>query len=389
MSEETRVYVIAKKGRKSLYLMANDPLTGKRIERSASTLDEKAAQRLAYDWERELRDGFSGQRVTWVAFKDQYIVQASATNAQGTIKKAQAVFRAIDRLCKPKLLSQVNTRRIGLLTTELLKAGRSVETVKGHLRHLKVSLRWAHENEMLIRVPKIKMPKGEKGAKLMKGRPITAEEFDRMLAKVESIVDADKVDAWKHLLRGLWWSGLRIGESLTLTWDQWADGLIVDTSGKYVMLRIPASGEKGGRNRLYPVAPEFAEFLLATPEEDRTGFVFNPVPARVVKNERATDQTASRTLSRIGESAGVVVDKKDDNTLYASAHDIRRAFGFRWSRRVMPAVLKELMRHADIGTTMKFYVGTQAEATAEMLYKAMGVEQPTATLQFDRSAESL
>lgn len=54
---------------------------------------------------------------------------------------------------------------------------------------------------------------------------------------------------------------------------------------------------------------------------------------------------------------------------YGSAHDLRRAFGLRWSRRIMPAVLKELMRHEDIGTTMKYYVGTEAEETARMLYQ--------------------
>ena len=54
---------------------------------------------------------------------------------------------------------------------------------------------------------------------------------------------------------------------------------------------------------------------------------------------------------------------------HASAHDLRRGFGFRWSRRIMPAVLKELMRHADIKTTMDFYVGTEAEETARMLYR--------------------
>jgi integrase len=233
---------------------------------------------------------------------------------------------------------------------------------------------WGHENELLAKLPKIRMPKGAKGDKLMKGRPITAEEFDRLLDKVVSVVGKDKAEGWKHFLRGRWWSGLRIGESLTVTWDQWGDGLIVDTSGKYVMLRIPATGEKGGKNRLYPVAPEFAEFLLATPEDQRTGFVFNPVPSRVVKNERATRETASKTVAKIGMTAGIVVDKKDDKASYASAHDLRRAFGFRWSRRVMPAVLKELMRHADIGTTMKFYVGTQAEATAEILYRSITVE---------------
>jgi len=40
----------------------------------------------------------------------------------------------------------------------------------------------------------------------------------------------------------------------------------------------------------------------------------------------------------------------------------------------MPAVLKELMRHADIKTTMDFYVGTEAEETARMLHRMMPVE---------------
>jgi hypothetical protein len=36
----------------------------------------------------------------------------------------------------------------------------------------------------------------------------------------------------------------------------------------------------------------------------------------------------------------------------------------------MPNVLRELMRHADSGTTMKFYVGQNAEATADALWGA-------------------
>lgn len=39
---------------------------------------------------------------------------------------------------------------------------------------------------------------------------------------------------------------------------------------------------------------------------------------------------------------------------FASAHDLRRSFGFRWSRRVMPTILRELMRHESIDTTMRF-----------------------------------
>ncbi len=57
---------------------------------------------------------------------------------------------------------------------------------------------------------------------------------------------------------------------------------------------------------------------------------------------------------------------------FSSAYDLRRAFGFRWSRRVMPTVLRELMRHESIETTMKYYVGVNAEATADELWAAVG-----------------
>jgi len=36
----------------------------------------------------------------------------------------------------------------------------------------------------------------------------------------------------------------------------------------------------------------------------------------------------------------------------------------------MPAVLQQLMRHESINTTMQFYVGRNAEATADTLWEA-------------------
>jgi hypothetical protein len=36
----------------------------------------------------------------------------------------------------------------------------------------------------------------------------------------------------------------------------------------------------------------------------------------------------------------------------------------------MPHVLKELMRHETIDTTMKFYVGRNAERTADAVWEA-------------------
>jgi integrase len=89
----------------------------------------------------------------------------------------------------------------------------------------------------------------------------------------------------------------------------------------------------------------------------------------------------------------VVVDerRKGGKTVrkFASAHDLRRAFGQRWSGRVMPTVLRELMRHASIATTMAYYVGDNAEATADVLWNAAGtISGTTPSAHEKRDAKS-
>jgi integrase len=71
----------------------------------------------------------------------------------------------------------------------------------------------------------------------------------------------------------------------------------------------------------------------------------------------------------------------------ASAHDLRRAFGFRWSMRVMPAVLQQLMRHERIETTMQFYVGKNAEAATDALWESIK-KLPANTLKNDAETET-
>ena len=205
----------------------------------------------------------------------------------------------------------------------------------------------------------------------MKGRPITGEEFDRMIEKVPEVVGDAASESWRQYLQGLWWSGLRLAESLELYWDR-DDKLCVDLTGKFAMLQIPAELEKGHQDRCLPIAPEFVEMLLQTPEGERTGRVFNP-KAKRVKGSALLPHRVGELVSAIGKAAGVKVhtDPRTGRLKYASAHDLRRSFGERWSSRVMPQVLIELMRHESIETTLKFYVGRNAEKTAETLYEAV------------------
>ena len=88
---------------------------------------------------------------------------------------------------------------------------------------------------------------------------------------------------------------------------------------------------------------------------------------------------AGRTVCLIGELARVIVytHPRTGTVKYASAHDLRRSFGNRWARKVMPAVLQKLMRHADISTTMGYYVDLDCDALAEDLYRAEEAEKGT------------
>ena len=76
-------------------------------------------------------------------------------------------------------------------------------------------------------------------------------------------------------------------------------------------------------------------------------------------------------MSRIGNAAAVKVDQKGEKVFYASSHDLRRAFGKRWSQRVPALVLKELMRHETGTTTDKYYLDIDADSTAAMLASLM------------------
>ena len=145
-------------------------------------------------------------------------------------------------------------------------------TLSTHLRHLRAALNWAVSMEMLPKVPDFHMPPRAKGQSLMRGRPIGEEEFAKLLAKVPDVRGAD-ADVWKHYLRGLWLSGLRLEESTILSWDSDAP-FAVDLSGRHPRFRIYAEAEKGRRDRLLPMTPDFAEFLLETPKDLRDGHVF-------------------------------------------------------------------------------------------------------------------
>lgn len=417
-----KVRVFRRSSRKFYLADWTDPVTGRRKRLSTQKVTKRDAERFAGDLEKRLNEGTYREpsKVEWSAFRDRYETDVLPGLAPKTAKKAAAAFNVVEKHIAPKQLAALTAEQLSAFTAKLRKAGLSIacracdgkekgcgacrgtgrlkkpiseSTIKAHLSHLRAAMRWAKRVGMLVEVPTFDMPKRTKQAR---HRAPTTEEFERMLAKARDVVvasrkvqgahlaaakseEATTVESWKFLLRGLWASGLRLGEALNLTWDD-ERKLCVRLGGRFPMLWIPAELQKNHQNMTVPLAPEFAELLLTVPQAWRTGFVFNPARLDGHDPERTNGARSGRlrphrvgvTIAQIGKAANVAVniDPDSDITEFASAHDLRRSFGFRWSQRVMPAVLKEMMRHSSITTTMQFYAVSTAEATAATLWAA-------------------
>ncbi len=384
--KEINVIVVRRKGRKFLYLRYECPITGEKLEKSSGETTEREARKRAGEWQAELiAGGGKSSSAKWQEFRLRYEEGKVFGLRQRTSEKISSMFNVVEDTMKPDNLRRITPQWITTLQRRLLDGGSSPATVESHCRHLKAALNWAKEQNIIQQVPKFPKLNKVRTAKQMKGRPITAEEFERMLLAVEKTMYPKQHASFKFLLNGLWLSGLRLGEALSLTWDQWADGIRVDMSGKFVKLIIPLESEKGGQDRIYPLTPDFAELLRTVPAAERTGLVFQPILYRGVCNRI---DTVSKAISGLGEAAKIKVDEKPAKEkgkpaipVWGSAHDLRRAFGFRWSRKVNSMVLKELMRHSSVTTTEKFYVGINADDTAALLAGIMPIEPPKVTLE--------
>lgn len=380
MQEPIRVTVIKRTGRKFFECRWIDPGSGSKKTKTTKFTKRREAERYAMELERKLNSGETGlRRATFKAFRQEYEETVFPSQKIKTKLTTKSTFNAIESILKPSSVQSIDMAAIRKFTKELRKLpakggtdkdGNVTQTVSEftvvrHLTELRKILRWAAENKFLKAAPPVKVPE----AKGRKGRDVTDEEFERMLAAVRKvkILESQQWDSYEFLLKGLWWGGLRLGEALRLDWED-DTNLCVDLTLPRPMFRIQATDDKGGKYRILPMAPEFSELLNTVPEDQRIGKVFKLVSQGGPGHHLA--DRASHVISAVGTEAGIVVSDGGKLRKHASAHDLRRAFGVRWARRVLPPVLMEMMRHEDISTTMLFYVGQNADRAASDAWAA-------------------
>jgi integrase len=348
-----RVNVRKKPDRSHYQLYFIDPLTGQERTKSAKTTDLKAARLEAARWQVELESsGSNGKAMNWEQFRqrfqDEHLVHCEK-RSRVPVNAAMNHFEKI--VGKPRDIRQIKASTMSQYVAGLSKLVDSPASVVTYARHVLTALHWANRMELIDRVPRVSLPKVTRASK---GRSLTDEEFDKMLAAVDQLQCHYK-DKLKRLMRGMYLSGLRAAEAIRLNWER--GGVLLDMDGgKYPRIIFSAKGQKSRRNEIMPITPDFAAFLNETPKEQRVGSVFG------------LHMYATARIAEAGELAKVVVN---DAGKFASAHDLRRTFGTRWSYKVRPIILQRIMRHVDIKTTLRHYVDQQADDVGRELWQTV------------------
>ena len=236
------------------------------------------------------------------------------------------------------------------------------------MRTWQSALNWARKMGWLRDLISIDLFDVDDDGEMIKGRPLTDAEFKRMLAVCDTVCPLG-VDSWTFLLRGLWESGLRLGEAMNLSWDDDSSIIPLKTRRGGYLLKIPAGMQKNRKSQEVPTTPDFAALLDKVANDDRLGWTFNPSPRRPWNKRLGTAQVG-RIISDIGEAANVMVN---DENKPASADDLRRSFGQRMADAGLPPRdLQSIMRHSNLATTEKYFLRHRVAEQADRIAMYLG-----------------
>lgn len=388
---------IARPAGRPFQLRYKCPIEQREIRVSVGNRDEDEAEQLKAELEAKLLLGIEtvagkkvvlGPEMDWTEFREHYRTLHLATVRHSSAFHAESRLDLAERILEPQKLSDIaNPNALQQLQAKLLsgsvsrrKKPRSAHTVRGYMNCIFAAMNWAYLQGWLPTAPKLRKIKTPK-QKVMKGRPITPEEFQLLLNVTEKVVGPAALDSWRYLLRGLWESALRLDELMHVSWDQVGTIRPIWKENRRPVLEIPAAMQKNDTEENIPLLPWFETVLLETPPEKRTGWVFQPQSlqpkfGRKVFYERPNADWVGKIIGRIGKEANVVVEPADERTgrptKYATAHDLRRSCGERLREAgVPPLVICRVMRHSSWETTRKHYAPGDIQKDADVLWSTL------------------
>ncbi len=353
----------SKPSRRPHYIVKwTDPITRAERQQTTGETTKRAADRAAAELALViLREATARaeaaerpQDVSWGDFCASYeAAQVEWSEAAHSSWASTKVW--LTRLGAPATLGEIDKGWIARWQAALAGRVGSTNTVATYAGRLKAALRWAEDQDLIARAPKIRVRlhgQARAGA-------VRLEGFERMLMSVPKVRPADHV-YWDRLLRGFWWSDFRLDELRHLSWTEPAR-LVIDTSQQFPQVKIYQ--QKNREVQDHPILPEFWDVCCEIPEARRRGRVFR-LPNG--KGGQMAYKTVQRLIADIGSRAGVITNPKTGKT--ATAHDLRRGFATRMGEVLSLPALQKWMRHKTPATTTGYYYSADAQQLASLVW---------------------
>ncbi len=338
--------------REHLQLAFTDPLTGRTLTKSAGSSKPKDAERAAAVWELELSQRSGLTTTGWDIFRSRFEDEHLETVGQGTAKQYMyALDRFAQIIGRPRDINLINGSTMSQFAAQLRKSGLSTDSVGSKLRHVKSALGWAAKIGMIQSAPNVSLPP-RSGSR---GRSLSLPEVIRFFQTIRQVVPVEHQTAMVTLIKILWLGGFRLAEALTVSFENPPIRIGLDDATPAI--HWSCGGQKSKREEVTCLPPDLYRFLL----KQRSS---QPSSIQVIETDLSRRQIQNY-LTLIGRQSGIMVSP----TKHATAHDFRRTFGTRTALRVHPFVLKHLMRHKDIQTTMRYYLSLDSDEIGRQLWK--------------------
>lgn len=364
-----RVYVVDRGRRGYVFRWKNED--GNWKEKNSGETRRSKAERKAEEFARELeRLAGDNTAITWLQFCTQYDDEHVDRTSDGNRGKWNCVktrfTNYLTEIGKSDMpMNELSPRIVSGFRAKLVKDLPSPASAASYFGTFRAAISYAAEHEICPVMPTIRQRGKDAGTSTrMRGRPITTEEFERMIAVVPSVVGKDRAAEFEKVLYFYWLGGLRRSEPLQFHTHRLDCHQIVNLHSRKPIARFYRS-QKNKKNQDVHIVADWADYLRSI--DMPAGWICNPINDRGWRITSANE--LGRFISRIGAEAKVVVIPAMDGNppRYATAQNLRQGFGYRWASRVMPATLKHLMRHSSITTTSQFYADLDADAAASAM----------------------
>lgn len=239
-------------------------------------------------------------------------------------KQDKSRVRILKEYFKIRYAKDVKPADIEKLKSHLMNKGLSKITINRYIEVISKAFNMAIDNEWISKSP-IK-----KGAKFAQKNYVVRSLSEKEEKRLLKVLSTPEYEYLKGIVIVALNTALRRQNILDLTWEQ------IDLTGRVIEI----TENKSNKHILKPINDTLYEYLTSIPEEKRNGYVFiNYYTGKKCKEIKRAWKTA----------------KEKANLTDFRFHDLKHTVGTRLAEKCVPVpVIKEVLDHSDIKTTMRY-----------------------------------